>query len=94
MTSNYDVYRTAEHEGWSREVKPYRVRDIRLTVYRKGDKVIRVESIPEGGGITYCDRYQGEGKGRVDAERHYTYRTSRDRDKAATVVRWMTHPWV
>ena len=82
-----DVFLTARREGWSEETRRLSSYGDRLTIYRKDGKTIRVETGHNGGGIKWCDRFEG------DDRKHYFHLTSRDSRKADTVVYWMTRPW-
>lgn len=82
-----DVFLTARREGWSEEVRRLTCYGDRLTIYRKGDRTIRVETGHNGGGIKWCDRHQGKDR------RNAAFLIGSDPGKAGAVVRWMTHPW-
>lgn len=82
-----DVFLTARREGWSEEVRRLTAYGDRLTIYRKEGRTIRVETGHGGGGIKWCDRFEGEGR------KCYVHLTSRDPHKADSIIYWMTQPW-
>lgn len=83
----YEVFLAAREHGWSEEVHRLSMYGDRLTIYRRNGQTIRVETGHSGGGVKWCDRFEGESR------RGYTHLNSSIADKAASVIHWMTYSW-
>jgi hypothetical protein len=84
---SYDIFLTARREGWSEEVRRLTAYGDRLTTYRKNGRTIRVETGHGGGGVKWCDRFEGEDR------KYYVHLNSQVPNKATSVVHWMTESW-